>query len=108
LSNDFNQRQTDRRKTRVDRVAAGLTALRDRIAFGSASRNRWGLLNRAPRGKIVPFQIGRASMTSISHNAAAAEVRAAPKAKARNAALDRSRTFITMLVLIHHSVIAYT
>jgi surface polysaccharide O-acyltransferase-like enzyme len=47
-------------------------------------------------------------MTSISHNAAAAEVRAAPKAKARNAALDRSRTFITMLVLIHHSVIAYT
>src|SRR6202165_957350 len=26
----------------------------------------------------------------------------------RNAALDRARTFITMLVLIHHSVIAYT
>jgi len=37
-----------------------------------------------------------------------AAVRAAPKAKARNAALDRARTFITMLVLIHHSVIAYT
>jgi len=46
-------------------------------------------------------------MTSISHSAAA-EVRVAPKAKARNAALDRARTFITMLVLIHHSVIAYT
>jgi hypothetical protein len=47
-------------------------------------------------------------MTSISHSAAPAQVRAAPKAKARNAALDRGRTFITMLVLIHHSVIAYT
>jgi hypothetical protein len=47
-------------------------------------------------------------MTTISHSAAAADVRAAPKAKARNAALDRARTFITMLVLIHHSVIAYT
>jgi peptidoglycan/LPS O-acetylase OafA/YrhL len=47
-------------------------------------------------------------MTTISHSATAAEVRAAPKAKARNAALDRARTFITMLVLIHHSVIAYT
>ena len=39
---------------------------------------------------------------------APAQARAVPKAKARNAALDRSRTFITMLVLIHHSVIAYT
>lgn len=47
-------------------------------------------------------------MTSISQTAAPADFRAAPKAKARNAALDRARTFITMLVLIHHSVIAYT
>ena len=47
-------------------------------------------------------------MTSISSPVASAQVRAAPKAKARNAALDRARTFITMLVLIHHSVIAYT
>jgi hypothetical protein len=47
-------------------------------------------------------------MTTISHSAAPAQSRAAPKAKARNAALDRARTFITMLVLIHHSVIAYT
>jgi hypothetical protein len=47
-------------------------------------------------------------MTSISQTAASAEARAAPKAKARNAALDRARTFITMLVLIQHSVIAYT
>jgi peptidoglycan/LPS O-acetylase OafA/YrhL len=47
-------------------------------------------------------------MTSISHLAAPAQTRAAPKAKARNAALDRARTFITLLVLIHHSVIAYT
>src|ERR1700750_2025695 len=47
-------------------------------------------------------------MTSISQTAAPARAQAAPKAKARNAALDRARTFITMLVLIHHSVIAYT
>jgi Acyltransferase family len=47
-------------------------------------------------------------MTTISHSGVAADVRAAPKVKARNAALDRARTFITMLVLIHHSVIAYT
>lgn len=47
-------------------------------------------------------------MTSISHSAAPAQARATPKAKVRNAALDRARTFITMLVLIHHSVIAYT
>jgi hypothetical protein len=47
-------------------------------------------------------------MTTISQTAAAADVRAPPKAKVRNAALDRARTFITMLVLIHHSVIAYT
>jgi surface polysaccharide O-acyltransferase-like enzyme len=47
-------------------------------------------------------------MTTISHSAAPAETRAAAKAATRNAALDRARTFITMLVLIHHSVIAYT
>jgi Acyltransferase family len=47
-------------------------------------------------------------MTSISHTVTPADVRAAPRAKARNAALDRARTFITMLVLVHHSAIAYT
>src|SRR6202047_1389881 len=46
-------------------------------------------------------------MTSLSHSAPA-EFRAAAKTTTRNAALDRARTFITMLVLIHHSVIAYT
>jgi len=47
-------------------------------------------------------------MTTISQTVAPAGVRAAPKTKTRNAALDRARTFITMLVLVHHSVIAYT
>jgi hypothetical protein len=47
-------------------------------------------------------------MTTISSSVASAAIRAVPKAKTRNAALDRARTFITMLVLIHHSVIAYT
>ncbi len=46
-------------------------------------------------------------MTVISHSVPA-QVRAAPKASTRNAALDRARTFITVLVLVHHSVIAYT
>jgi hypothetical protein len=47
-------------------------------------------------------------MTTISDMAATATVRAAPKAKARNAALDRARTFLTLVVLFHHSVIPYT
>ena len=47
-------------------------------------------------------------MTTISQSAAPAQARAVSKAATRNAALDRARTFITMLVLIHHSVIAYT
>jgi peptidoglycan/LPS O-acetylase OafA/YrhL len=47
-------------------------------------------------------------MTTVSSSAARAQVQAMPKAASRNAALDRSRTFITVLVLIHHSVIAYT
>ena len=47
-------------------------------------------------------------MTTISDMAATATVRAAPKPKARNAALDRARTFLTLVVLFHHSVIPYT
>jgi hypothetical protein len=47
-------------------------------------------------------------MTTISQTAVPADVRAAPKAKARNAALDRARTFLTLVVLIHHAVIPYT
>ncbi|SDR89143.1 acyltransferase family protein [Bradyrhizobium canariense] len=47
-------------------------------------------------------------MSSISHTATGADVRAAPKAKARNASLDRSRTFLTLVVLMHHAVIPYT
>ena len=47
-------------------------------------------------------------MSSISHAAAGADAIAAPKAKTRNAALDRTRTFLTLVVLLHHSVIPYT
>src|SRR5882757_3664512 len=47
-------------------------------------------------------------MTSISQTATVADVQAAPKAKARNAALDRARTFLTLVVVLHHSVIPYT
>jgi surface polysaccharide O-acyltransferase-like enzyme len=47
-------------------------------------------------------------MTSITHSGTTAEVGAAPKTKVRNAALDRARTFLTLVVLLHHSVIPYT
>ena len=47
-------------------------------------------------------------MTTISQTATAAGAQAAPKAKTRNAALDRTRTFLTLVVLLHHAVIPYT
>lgn len=47
-------------------------------------------------------------MTSISSSVAPALVRVASTAKARNAALDRARTFLTLVVLLHHAVIPYT
>ena len=46
-------------------------------------------------------------MTSIS-TAATAEISAMPKVKSRNLALDRARTFLTLVVLFHHAVIPYT
>jgi hypothetical protein len=55
--------------------------------------------NSVPRGRVV---------TSISQTAASAELHAVPKAKTRNAALDRTRTFLTLVVLLHHAVIPYT
>jgi surface polysaccharide O-acyltransferase-like enzyme len=47
-------------------------------------------------------------MTSITDTAAPAETRAASKVTTRNAALDRARTFLTLVVVIHHAVIPYT
>src|SRR3982074_108394 len=47
-------------------------------------------------------------MTSISSSVAPADTRAMPKAKARDAALDRARTFLTLVVVFHHAVIPYT
>src|SRR5712672_1620736 len=45
-------------------------------------------------------------MTSIS--IASADVPAKPNAATRNFAIDRTRTFLTIIVLIHHAVIPYT
>jgi acyltransferase-like protein len=48
-------------------------------------------------------------MTTISHSGTAdAAARAAPKSKVRNLSLDRARTFLTLVVLLHHAVIPYT
>ncbi|MET4113702.1 hypothetical protein ABIB85_000117 [Bradyrhizobium sp. JR1.5] len=46
---------------------------------------------------------------TMSHSATiGAEAHAVPKAKARNLSLDRARTFLTLVVLLHHAVIPYT
>ncbi|MCP1764736.1 hypothetical protein J2S85_005866 [Bradyrhizobium japonicum] len=46
---------------------------------------------------------------TMSHSATIGlEAHAAPKAKARNLSLDRTRTFLTLVVLLHHAVIPYT
>lgn len=48
-------------------------------------------------------------MITMSHSAAiGAEAHAEPKARVRNLSLDRTRTFLTLVVLLHHSVIPYT
>jgi hypothetical protein len=47
-------------------------------------------------------------MTTISDSILVAGVRAAPKTKARNFSIDRARTFLTLVVLVHHAVIPYT
>jgi surface polysaccharide O-acyltransferase-like enzyme len=48
-------------------------------------------------------------MTTITDtSAAAADAHAAPKAKVRNFSFDRARTFLTLVVLLHHAVIPYT
>jgi len=45
-------------------------------------------------------------MTTIS--SAVTDTHAAPAAKSRNPSLDRARTFLTLVVLLHHAVIPYT
>jgi surface polysaccharide O-acyltransferase-like enzyme len=47
-------------------------------------------------------------MTSISPAVASTQVQAAPTAKARNLSIDRARTFLTLVIVLHHSVLAYT
>ena len=48
-------------------------------------------------------------MITMSHTAAiGAEAHAAPKARSRNVSLVRARTFLTLVVLLHHAVIPYT
>lgn len=47
-------------------------------------------------------------MASISELASSTEAAAPPRARTRNVALDRARTFLTLVVLLHHAVIPYT
>lgn len=45
---------------------------------------------------------------TISASAVAAETRAIPRTASRNAAYDRARTCIILLVLLHHAILPYT
>jgi surface polysaccharide O-acyltransferase-like enzyme len=47
---------------------------------------------------------------SVTQSAAAAnvEIATAPRTRSRNAALDHARTLLTLVVILHHSVIPYT
>jgi hypothetical protein len=47
-------------------------------------------------------------MTTISASLASNDAAAVPKVSTRNLSLDRTRTFLTLVVVFHHSVIAYT
>jgi hypothetical protein len=47
-------------------------------------------------------------MTTISPSLASTDARAVPKVSTRNLSLDRTRTFLTLVVVFHHSVIPYT
>lgn len=47
-------------------------------------------------------------MKSIAHPAPDVAPETAPRARGRNLALDRARTFLTVVVVIHHAVIPYT
>jgi Acyltransferase family len=71
-------------------------------------RTKRALLNRVPDVNIRSDHRAEDRMTSISTSAAFVEASASPKPLARNAALDRARTFLTLVVLLHHSVIPYT
>jgi len=44
------------------------------------------------------------SISAVGH----ADAGAVPKVKSRNLSLDRARTFLTLVVLLHHAVIPYT
>ena len=65
------------------------------------------LLNRLIRINIRAIQHAGARMAVIVSSLAEGK-RTVTAAGARNAAFDRMRTFIILLVLIHHSVIPYT
>src|SRR5438128_430188 len=81
--------------------------------FGSASARRYAMMiglaeSGSRRQHLAGITLAWADMTSISSTAAVAKTHAAPKAATRNLALDRTRTFLTLVVVVHHAVIPYT
>src|SRR5437868_14999180 len=67
----------------------------------------WPCRTASRNSNISPEKPGfKGAMTSVS--IAPAGARATPAAASRNLALDRARTFLTLVVLLHHAVIPYT
>ncbi len=66
------------------------------------------MLNPVPGGNIAYDNPAGKRMTSISHSDAPAQSHAVPKTATRNFALDRARSFLTLVVVLHHAVIPYT
>lgn len=66
------------------------------------------LLNRVPSDNIDHDRVVETRMTSISHSEAPLQLRSAPRTTTRNFALDHVRSFLTLVVVLHHAVIAYT
>src|SRR3954469_1229609 len=71
------------------------------------------ITSRLLKASSIRFSIARVAatggrMSSIYQIPATARVAAVPTAKARNFSLDRARTFLTLVVLLHHAVIPYT
>ena len=65
-------------------------------------------MNLVAGGNIHCDKPPGAKMTSVSESVAPAQAQAARHASTRNAALDHARSFLTLVVVLHHAVIPYT
>jgi hypothetical protein len=76
--------------------------------FETAANVSLALSDPLPGCNIRGHHLAEPLMTSISQTVSSADAHAGPRVKSRNLALDRARTFLTLVVLLHHAVIPYT